>query len=74
MNMDASLLPRWADFLRQRGLGTFTLFLLEATRPLHPLFSQSIHFFSPFLPLSHLQALLEDPQVLEEFTSLLTSE
>jgi hypothetical protein len=62
---------QWADFLRERGLGNVTRFLLEATRPLHPLLSQTLHVFSPFLPLSSFQSLLEDPQSIDTFISLL---
>ncbi len=69
--MQDSLLLEWTSFLRERGLGNVTSFLLEATRPLHPLLSQTLHVFSPFLPTSSIQHLLEDSQSMDAFISLL---
>ncbi len=71
IEMQDTSLHQWASFLREHGLANITLFLLDATRPLHPLLSQALHVFSPFLPLSSLQHLLEDPQYMNELIFLL---
>lgn len=69
-------LRTWATYLRSHGLAGLALFLLEASRPLHPLGEQALYLFQPFLGqrLNSLHALLADTQTLDEFLSLLNSE
>lgn len=72
--MNDSYLLHWADFLREHKLEHLAFFLLDATRPLHTLFAQMLHLFSPFFSVTPIQILLEEQQALDEFLFLLLPE
>ncbi len=73
--------PRWADFLRQRGLETFAAWTLEALAPLSTVGAQLLHFGSPLIrpaissaQIESLADLLEDPGEARAFAAFLREE
>lgn len=73
--------PRWADFLRQRGLESLAAWALEALAPVSVLGAQILHFGSPFFrpafsatQVEPLADLLEDPAETRAFAAFLREE
>jgi hypothetical protein len=73
--------PRWADSLRQRGLGALAAWALEALAPLSVVGAQLLHFGSPLIrpavspaQIESLADLLEDPGEARAFAAFLREE
>ena len=73
--------PQWAEFLRQRGLGSFAAWALEALAPVSLVGAQLLHFGSPFVrpafsagQVASLASLLEDPAEARAFAAFLQEE
>lgn len=73
--------PRWADFLRQRGLGALAAWALDALAPVAVLGAQLLHFGSPLIrpafssgQVESLADLLEDPGEARAFAAFLREE
>lgn len=73
--------PRWAEFLRQRRLGTFAAWALEALGPVMVVGAQLLHVGSPLLrpafspgQIESLADLLEDPSEARAFAAFLREE
>jgi len=68
----------WVDVLHRWGLGNVVTSILESTGPLHILGAQVVYMgeplFTHLVPGEHLEALasvLEDPEKMQAFTTLL---
>jgi len=70
--------PRWAEFLRRRGLGSLAAWALEAAGPLALLGAQALTFGGPLLrpalsgaAMDGLTGLLEDEAERRSFAAFL---
>jgi hypothetical protein len=66
--------PKWADFLRQRGLQDVAIWLLEAGGPLALIGAQVLYIGQPFMRNGHLNALanlLEDYDESQAFAAFM---